>query len=202
MPIEDRFKERYKAGDTPWDLGEADFNLIETVKTEDIAPCKALDLGCGTGDNSIWLAQQGFQVLGIDASEVAIAKAVEKAAKANVQCAFGVMDFLAAKIEEGPFGLVFDRGFFHILPSDEARKSFAEKVAAHLGEDGLWLSIIGNADEKRKGPGPPQRSAGDIVNAVEPHLEILFLVSGQFGSNRPNPPRAWVCLMRKRSRAA
>ena len=41
-------------------------------------------------------------------------------------------------------------------------------------------------------------SARDIVNAVEPHFEMLSLVSGDFGSNRPDPPRAWVCLMRKR----
>lgn len=81
---------------------------------------------------------------------------------------------------------------------NEERKMFAENVAAHLEKDGLWLSIIGNADEQRVGPGPPQRTARDIVNSVEPYFEILSLVSSHFGSNRPNPPRAWVCLMRKR----
>jgi len=83
-------------------------------------------------------------------------------------------------------------------PSDRDRRAFAENVAAHLEEDGLWLSIIGNADDRRAGPGPPRRSARDIVNAVEPCFEILSLVAGHFGSRRPDPPRAWVCLMRKR----
>jgi hypothetical protein len=84
------------------------------------------------------------------------------------------------------------------MGSDKERKSFAENVNRHLEEDGQWLSLLGNADEERDGPGPPQRTAREIVYAVEPYFEILSLVSGHFGSNRPNPPRAWVCLMRKR----
>ena len=198
MTAEERFKKRYESGDTPWDIGKPDFNLIQTLTTMDIEPCKALDIGCGTGDNSIWLAQKNFQVTGIDISEIAIEKAMEKASKAKVKCTFMVIDFLTNKIDGAPFGFAFDRGCFHSLNSDEERQSFAENVAAHLTKDGLWLSLVGNADEQRQGPGPPQRTARDIVNSVEPYFEILSLVSGYLGSNRPNPPRAWVCLMRKR----
>ena len=199
MTAEKRFQERYETGDTPWDIGKPDFNLIQTVTATPIAPCKALDIGCGTGDNSIWLAQQNFPVVGIDTSEIAIDKAKEKALKANAKCTFMVMDFLTSRIEEAPFGFAFDRGCFHALKSDKERNSFAKNVNAHLEKDGLWLTLVGNADEQRHGPGPPQRTARDIVNAVEPFFEILLLVSSYFGSNRPNPPRAWACLMRKRS---
>ena len=198
MAEENRFKGRYQAGDTPWDIGKPDSNLIQAVTTRPIRPCKALDIGCGTGDNAIWLSQQNFQVLGIDTSEVAIEKAKEKAVKANVNCAFVVSDILTSHVEGAPFGFAFDRGCFHTLGSDEERRSFAENVNGHLEQDGLWLSLLGNADEHRDGLGPPQRTARDIVNAVEPCFEILSLVSGSFRSNRPNPPRAWVCLMRKR----
>jgi SAM-dependent methyltransferase len=198
MPAEERFKERYASGDTPWDIGKPDINLIQTVTTMAIEPCKALDIGCGTGDNSIWLAQKNFQVTGVDVSEIAIDKAREKALQAKVKFTFMVTDFLTNKIEGAPFGFVFDRGCFHSLSSDEERQSFAENVAAHLTKDGLWLSLVGNADEQRQGPGPPKRTARDIVNSTEPSFEILSLVSGYFGSNRPNPPRAWICLMRKR----
>ena len=198
MREENRFKERYKRGDTPWDIGKPDFNLIQTVTATPIKPCKALEIGCGTGDNSIWLYQQSFHVVGIDASEVAIEKAKEKALKANATCTFLVGDVLTSPIEGAPYGFAFDRGCFHTMDSDKERKSFAESVNRHLEEDGLWLSLLGNADEQRDGPGPPQRTARDIVNAVERYFEILSLVSGSFGSNRPKPPRAWVCLMRKR----
>jgi len=198
MTVEKRYKERYEAGDTPWDIGKPDFNLIQTVTTTPIEPCKALDIGCGTGDNAIWLSQQNFHVSGIDTSEIAIEKAKEKALKANVKCAFIVIDFLTSHVEGTPFGFAFDRGCFHSLDSHKERKSFAENVNGHLEKDGLWLSLIGNADEQLHGPGLPQRTAGDIVNSVEPYFEILSLVSSYFGSNRLNPPRAWVCLMRKR----
>ena len=69
MSIENRFKKRYKTGHTPWDIGKPDFNLTETVTKTPIENCKALDIGCGTGDNSIWLAQKQFQVTGTDISE-------------------------------------------------------------------------------------------------------------------------------------
>ena len=197
MAEESRFKQRYETGNTPWDLGRPDPNLIQTVTAVPIKPCMALDIGCGTGDNSIWLSQQGFQVTGIDSLEIAIKKAREKAAKANTGCAFAVGDILKSRIE-GTFGFAFDRGCFHILGSDKERETFAERVNDRLDKDGLWLSLAGNADEQRNGPGPPQRTARDIVNAVELHFEILSLVSGAFGSNRSNPPRAWVCLMKKR----
>jgi len=198
MTTEERYQKRYESGDTPWDIGKPDFNLIQTVTTVAIEPCKALDIGCGTGDNSIWLSQKTFQVIGIDTSEIAIQKAIEKASKANVKSTFFMIDFLTNKIEGAPFGFAFDRGCFHSFNSDEERKSFAENVAAHLKKEGLWLSLVGNADEQRHGPGPPQRTARDIVNSVESCFEILSLVSSYFGSNRPNPPKAWVCLMRKR----
>jgi SAM-dependent methyltransferase len=193
-----RFEKRYQAGDTPWDIGKPDSNLIQTVIALPIKPCKALEIGCGTGDNAIWLSQQGFRMVGIDTSEIAIEKAKEKASRADTKCAFRVSDILKNHIEGAPFGFAFDRGCFHTLGSDKERESFANTVSGHLEKEGLWLSLLGNADEQRKGQGPPQRTARDIVSAVEPHFEILSLVSGAFGSNRPNPPRAWVCLMRKR----
>ena len=195
---EEHFNKRYKVGNTPWDIGKPDFNLIQSVTTMAIKPCKTLDIGCGTGDNSIWLSQNNFDVIGIDTSEIAIQKALEEASKTNVKCTFIVSNFLTNKIEGAPFGFAFDRGCFHALNSDKERKIFAENVAAHLVNDGLWLSIVGNADEKRDRPGPPQLTARDIVNSVEPYFEIHSLVSSYFESNHPNPPRAWVCLMRKR----
>ena len=198
MTTSDRFRKRYESGDTPWDIGKPDVNLIQTVTAMGIAPCKALDIGCGTGDNSIWLAQHNFQVTGIDASEIAIQKAGEKALEAKVTCTFVAMDFLSGKIAGAPFGLAFDRGCFHSFHTDEERQKFAANVAAHLEKKGLWLSLVGSADDQRQGPGPPQRTARDIVNAVEPSFEILSLVSGQFGSKRSDPPKCWVCLMRKR----
>lgn len=198
MKNEKMFRERYKSGDTPWDFGQPDFNLIEVVTREPIRCCKALDVGCGTGDNAIWLAQQGFQVTGADVSDIALDKAREKAAKANAACDFVLADFFKGRIVGAPFGFVFDRGCFHSFDSKSDRKRFAQNVAAHLDEAGLWLTLVGNADESGREQGPPQLTAGDIVLVAEPFFEVLSLRSSRFGSNDSNPPRAWRCLMRKR----
>jgi methyl halide transferase len=198
MTIEERYRERYKSGDTPWDVGQPDFNLIEVVTQKPILSCRVIDIGCGTGANSIWLAQNRFEVMGTDTSDIALERAKEEASNANVECDFRQIDFLKNKIEGAPFGFAFDRGCFHSFNSENGRRKFAQNVAAHLEEAGLWLTIGGNADERRQGPGPPQRTAGDIVLAVEPYFEVLALTSSHFGSNRPNPPRAWRCLMQKR----
>lgn len=198
MTVEEHYKERYQSGDTPWDLGQADFNLIEVVTQKPILGCKVLEVGCGTGDNSIWLAQNSFQVIGTDTSDIALEKAREKASKANVQCDFMLVDFLKDKIPNAPFGFVFDRGCFHSFSSENDRRNLAQNIATHLEEGGLWLTLAGNADEQRQRPGPPQLTAGDIILAGEPYFEVLSLTSTHFGSNRPNPPRVWRCLMKKR----
>jgi SAM-dependent methyltransferase len=198
MTVEERYRERYKSEDTPWDVGRPDFNLIDVVTKKPVLSCKVLDIGCGTGDNSVWLAQNRFQVTGTDTSEIALQKAKEKASKANVECDFILVDFLKNKIKGAPFSFVFDRGCFHSFDSENDRRRFAQNVAAHLQKAGLWLTLVGNADEHRRGPGPPQRTATDIVLAVEPYFEVLSLTSSHFVSNRPNPPRAFRCLMQKR----
>lgn len=198
MTPEDRFNQHYREGSAPWDIGKPDHNLVHMVTTVPIAPCKALDIGCGTGDNAIWLAQQNFEVAGVDLSDIAIEKAREKAAKANVRCAFVVLNILKSQVDRAPFGFVFDRGCFHMVDSDEQRQTFVKQVQGHLEDNGLWLSLIGNADDQCLSEGPPKRTAKDIVSAVEPYFEVLSLASSHFETHLPAPPRAWVCLMRKR----
>ena len=126
MTDEERYRERYKSGDTPWDVGQPDFNLVEVVTQRPIPSCKVLDIGCGTGDNSIWLAQNCFQVVGTDTSDIALEKAKEKASKANVECDFMLVDFLRNTVRGAPFGLVFDRGCLHSFGSENDRSRFGK----------------------------------------------------------------------------
>ncbi|MEE9567322.1 MAG: class I SAM-dependent methyltransferase [Desulfobacteria bacterium] len=198
MSDQERWEERYRTGSTPWDIGRPDFNLTEMVTEKPIRDCKALEIGCGTGSNAVWLAQQNFSVTATDVSEIAIQKAKERASDAGVKCVFLVSDFLNDKVPGAPFGFVFDRGCFHSFDSDEERKQLAENVAFHLEKEGLWLSLVGSTDGPPREVGPPQRSARDIVIAVEPYFEILSLSSSHFDSESLEPPRNWVCLMRKR----
>ena len=107
------FHERYKTGQTPWEINRVDSNLVIMITEAGIKPCKALDIGCGTGDNSIWLTEQGFEVTGCDASRLAIEKAMEKSELTGVECSFYEADFLQLEGNTPLYSLLFDRGCFH-----------------------------------------------------------------------------------------
>jgi SAM-dependent methyltransferase len=193
------WNENYASGESlPWDTGTPDPLLVEVIESRAIAPGRTLEIGCGTGTNAIFLAQHGFDVLGIDISEVAVARA---RAKAQGRCRFEVVDFLAAAPPGGPFQFVFDRGCFHVFDGEGERARFAEIVAAELVEHGLWLSLIGSTEGAPRDEGPPRRSARDVMNAIEPALEIVQLRSTEF-TVCDEQLKSWFCLSRKRAIAA
>lgn len=192
------YEERYQTGNTPWDHGMPDSNLMAWVKRWPIEPCKVLDIGCGTGENSVWLARQGFHATGCDLSPTAIERAQAKTAAAKVNCSFHTADFLKDKLPGLPFGFAIDRGCMHGMEGEAGRQTFSKRVAEHLTDAGLWLSLIGNADDCEREVGPPQLTACEVVASVEPYFEILSLEAGSFGSDQDDPPRAWICLLRKR----
>ncbi len=195
---ENRFVKRYKEGEIPWYTGRADYNLINCIDNYLILKCKTLELGCGTGDNAVWLSQQGFEVSAFDLSEIAINQAKGKAIEMGVNVNFFVVDFFKDKIKGAPFEFIFDRGVFHSFDEENERNKFAESVAEHLESNGLWLSLIGSADETREGHGPPRRSLYNVISAVEPYFKILSIKAGTFDSLDKIPPKIWICLLQKR----
>ncbi|MBZ0205327.1 MAG: class I SAM-dependent methyltransferase [Flavobacteriales bacterium] len=198
MPQRD-WNESYSSGEVPWDTGKPDALLVDTVRNGTVTPGRVLEVGCGTGTNAIWLASQGFTVLGIDVAPLAIEKARKKATAVGVDCRFEVMDLLKDHgIPGGPYDFVFDRGCFHIFDSAEERTRFAQRVEAQLKPGGQWLSLIGSTEGPERESGPPRRSARDVTNAVEPAMEILELHSAVFHADIPEAAAAWFCLSRKR----
>ena len=82
------WNDRYASGEPlPWDSGTPDPMLIEMVESRAIAPGRTLDVGCGTGTNAIYLADHGFEVMGVDLSPVAIEQA---RARAHGRCRFNM----------------------------------------------------------------------------------------------------------------
>ena len=133
-----------------------------------------------------------------DLSPTAIQRAKDKLPAIEAEVRFLIAEFLTDPIPDAPFGFIFDRGCLHCMDDEVERQRFVEKVSALLEKDGHWLSLVGNTDEGEREVGPPQLTASELVAIVEPHFEILSLSSGHFGSNQEDPPRAWICLMRKR----
>lgn len=199
MNTKDRFIKHYKDGYMPWAHSKPDFNLVHLVTEWPISVGKALEIGCGTGTDAIWLAKKGFEVTAIDVSEIPISLAKEQARKESVEVDFRVLDFLIDGLPTNSFDFIFDRGYFHSYDSDKKRSVIAKKISRVLKENGLWLSLLGSCDSPPREKGPPMRSVKNIVDAVEPHLEILSIKSSIFGSDQENPAKNWVCLFKKRN---
>jgi len=192
----------YASGNLPWDTGEPEGHLVELVRGGAVTGGRALDIGCGTGTNSVWLAEQGFAVVGLDVSPLAVEAARRRLAGRELDCRFEVRDFLTEEVAGGPFDLVFDRGCFHVFDEPAARARFAERVAVLLAPDGLWLSLIGSTEGPPRDEGPPRRTARDVTDAVEPALEIAELRATTFETTEGRRPRIWLCLARRRSEPA
>ena len=189
------WNESYTAGELPWDTGEPEPLLVEFVTSGRIAPMQTLEIGAGTGTNAIWLAERGFEVLGVDVASLAVERANAKLDGRGLVCRFATLDFLAVSPPEGPFQFVFDRGCFHVFNEPEERGRFAARVATALAPGGLWLSLIGSTEGGPREVGPPRRSAREVTLAIEPALEIVELRAAEF---RDHGAKAWFCLSRPR----
>ena len=190
------WNESYASGQLPWDTGQPEPLLVEFVTSGCVTPAPTLEIGAGTGTNAIWLAERGFDVLGVDISPLAVERANTKMKGRALRCRFAALDFLATPAPDGPFQFVFDRGCFHVFDEPSERQRFAARVAAALATGGLWLSLIGSTEGPPREVGPPRRSAREVALAMEPALEIVELRSVEF---RGHDAKAWFCLSRQRT---
>jgi Thiopurine S-methyltransferase (TPMT) len=72
------WNDSYASGVPPWDTGQPEPLLIEFVTSGRVTPGRTLEVGSGTATNSIWLAERGFDVLGVDVSPLAVERAHSK----------------------------------------------------------------------------------------------------------------------------
>ena len=126
------FRVLYRLGFTPWDghpIAKSLQNLVEG--DQQLTPGTALDIGCGTGDTSIYLANHGWKVTGVDFVPKAVAKARVKADAAKVSVDFKQADATRLSNEGvgSGFGLIVDNGCLHGM-SDEDRDSYVREVTA------------------------------------------------------------------------
>lgn len=138
------FRAAYLVGFKPWDSGEPPPQLVAVVEGPDaLPPQKALDLGCGTGTNSIYIAQHGWDVTGIDFVPRAVTVAKRKAAEAQTSPRLMVGDVTRlAELGIGTdYSLLLDLGCFHSIP-DAARDAYVRGVTA-VARAGATFLIFG-----------------------------------------------------------
>jgi SAM-dependent methyltransferase len=198
MPAID-WDEHYKSGNPPWETGQPSAELRRVVAQESIIPGAAIDLGCGSGINAIWLAQQGFDVTGVDFNELAIRQAQERATSAHARVNFVVADLLDFPDGFGPYRFFFDRGCYHAVRRDDV-KAYLRTLEKITAPGSVGLVLTGNAKEPSpEGQGPPVVSEEEIRAELGSLFEITRLREFRFDVNEKlgTAPLAWSCLLRR-----
>ncbi len=148
-------------------------NRVLVAEVSDLPPGRALDLACGEAQNAVWLAERGWQVTGVDYSQVAIAKGRDRAAREGLEVELICADLLEYSPPTDAFDLVI--ALFLHLSTGERRRVLARAVAA-LAPGGTFVLIghdLLNLTEGTGGPSDPELlfTPEDIVGDLE-GLEI------------------------------
>jgi SAM-dependent methyltransferase len=196
------WNERYANKDTPWDSGQPSKELQRVLSEYAIGPCPALEIGCGTGTNAVFLAQQGFRVTALDLSPLAIAQARQRATRAGTD-----INLLAADLFEPPdfgrtFEFVFDRGVYHSVRRAGLDR-FLRTLASLTAPGSLYLVLAGNANEtEASDKGPPRVHAHELCAELGTLFDLIqlreFRFDGVVIEGKPVQPLGWSGLLRRK----
>jgi SAM-dependent methyltransferase len=146
---------RYSASELVWGTEP---NVFVAAELGGLAPGVLLDVACGEGRNSIWLAHRGWQAVGVDFSAEAIRRARRMAEQTGVaaRVRFVVGDVVADPLPPGPFDAVVLA--YLQLPAPQ-RRAALRKAAARLRPAGALLVVGHDAANLTDGFGGPQDPA-------------------------------------------
>lgn len=161
---------RYSSAENLWAVKPNRFLVAEAA---DLPPGRALDLACGEGQNAIWLATLGWDVVGVDFSEAAITKARARAERDGLHIEFASADILEYEAATGAFDLVLIL-YLHV-PETERRHVLAKAVAS-LAPGGTLILLGHDLTNMTEGVGGPSDPAllytPDQIARELPGLEI------------------------------
>jgi SAM-dependent methyltransferase len=183
----------YWRGRPRWDSGITPPEVIAAFAAGDIPPGSALDLGCGTGTNVIYLAGQGRQAIGVDFIPQAIRQARRKADQAGVadRVQFHVGDVTRLPdLHLPPISFALDMGCFHGL-NEPQRQRYMEGLAGLIIPGGrymLYAAHPGSSGGAAFGLTPEQ-----VEQALNAHFEITRMEHGSFGDRAST----WTWLTRR-----
>ncbi len=184
------FDEVYE-GTPPWDIGRPQPEIVGLAKSGAIRGI-ILDVGCGTGENALHLAETGHEVWGVDSSPVAIAKAKQKALERGVAVTFLVWDAFDLQGLEMSFDTIVDSGLFHIF-SDEERPPFLRSLAGALRPGGRYVMLCFSDREPEDWGGPRRLSREEIHATFADGWKVEYVRDARFETNfHPDGGRAFL----------
>lgn len=190
--MNDRFEQAYTTGTPPWEIGRAQPEILELEEAGAFAD-PVLDVGCGTGDNAIALADRGHEVWGIDAAPTAIERARAKAGDRRIE--LRVHDALDLGALGRRFASAFDSGVFHTF-DDADRARFPASLGAAL-EPGAVYHLLCFSEHEPPGWGPRRVTQAEIRATFTDGWRVEDIREGRFATNLPDRPRirAWLATI-------
>lgn len=187
-------EEFYLAGRPPWDTGVTPPELVALVEGPDaLPPGRALDLGCGTGTNALYLARHGWEVAAVDFVGLAVDQAREKVRAAGEDVRIELGD--ATRLDEldlpGLYNLYFDLGCYCGIPAHR-RDAYAEGLTRRAAP-GARLLMFGFGYEAF-----PDPVSGVDADELRTRFDGWELEDVTPGTNKW--PTAWYTLRREEVR--
>ncbi len=177
-------------GRPPWDLGRPQRAIVELAEAGRIVG-SVLDVGCGTGEHALYLAERGHDVVGVDlaprAIELARAKAAERGARADLR----VWDALHVDELGLRFDTAIDVGMFHTL-SDEERPRYARSLHAALAPEGRAF-VLCWSERNAWGYGPRHVTQMELLGTFERGWDVRILSSELESAIKGATIHAWLC---------
>ena len=190
------FEWAYRNGEPPWDIGRAQPVLTRLAEQGAITG-RVVDLGCGTGENGLYLASLGLDVTGVDAAPTAIARARDKAAERGLDATFVLSDALEFLATGQTFDSAIDSGFFHTL-SDAERDRYQRGLRDALRPGGRCFMLC-FSDRQPGTDGPRRVSQAEIRAAFSEGWRVDSIVEESFATrdqnSGPYAPRAWLASL-------
>ena len=183
----DRFESAYH-GTPPWDIGSPQPAIMRLAETGQITG-SVLDVGCGTGENVLYLAERGLAAAGIDGAPTAIRQARAKAKGRGLKAHFEVADALNLSTPDRPFDTVIDSGLFHVF-SDEERIRFRDSLGRLVRPGGTYF-LMCFSDQQPGEWGPRRVTQAEIRSVFSDGWRVNYIQPSAFETN-VGQAHAWL----------
>lgn len=191
------WEKQYQSSGLPWETNRPSSELQRVISDCHIQPCRAVEFGCGTGDDAVWLASRGFEVTAVDLSSEAIDQARGLARAAGVSVNFIVADVTAPGVFSDKYDFFYDCGSYTAVHLDDG-PAYRHAIERTCRPGALGLVLMGNALEPGGEDGPTVLEEWQVRAEWSQGFDIVSLRSFRFDARREGEARylGWSCLLR------